>query len=136
MYTYIYEHIHMYIYIYTDVICMHIYIEGERKRHIYIHIYVWIYIGENNTRVYIHACGVYIAGLPRSNTTQPRTGGKIRKRHEEPVLIRNMTEPCIADTPQIIVKTRSTRPLRLTRLTRLRQFYSSPHPNHLCGMIF
>ena len=56
--------------------------------------------------------------MPRCDTTRPRTGGGIQTRHEGLMLIRNTTEPKIADTAGIIDVTRPTRSQRLTRLTR------------------
>ena len=52
---------------------------------------------------------IYI-GMPRSDTTRPRASGNIQTRHEEPMLIRNTTEPRIADTAERVDTTRPTRP--------------------------
>ena len=56
--------------------------------------------------------------MPQCDTTRPRTGGGIQTRHEGLMLIRNTTEPKIAETDGIIDVTRPTRSQRLTRLTR------------------
>ena len=93
------------------------------------HIYIYIYIaydknGHISTNVQRQKLSIaasesaccnsssqrLLSGMPRSDTTQPRTSGNIQTRYEEPILIRNTTEPCIADMAEILDMTQPTRP--------------------------
>ena len=84
--------------------------------HIYMQLHIHIY-----TCIYIHMQLYYgtimwncitesLSGIPPTDTTRHRSAGSIQTRHEGPMLVSITTEARIADTADIIDKTRLTRP--------------------------